>query len=121
MPPYWTTFLAAHKLTGREVSIPETADRSGVGVDMEFLNEAGFLSESQDAYPGLAVAADGFVPVGSCSIGSGDPYFINLVDGEGGPLYRIYHDCVSEHGYDRSAAVAVVLDDYRELLHYLTN
>lgn len=120
MPPHWVNFLAAHNLIGREVSISESADRSGVGVDMEFLNEADSLSELQDAYPGLAVVADGFVPVGSCLIGSGDPYFINLADGEGGPLYRIYHDSVSEHGYDRSTAVAVVLEDYRELLQYLT-
>jgi hypothetical protein len=40
-------------------------------------------------------------------------------DGEGGPLYRIYHEEVLDQSYDAKAAIAVVLEDYRELLNYL--
>lgn len=119
MPPYWTNFLAAHRLLGREARIPVSADRSAVGAEIGFLDEAGSRSEALDFYPGLAVSADGFIPVGECLLGSGDPYFIQISDGEGGPLYRIYHDAVSAEGYDRSTAVAIVLDDYRDLLRYL--
>lgn len=120
LPVYWTRFLAAHRIVaGLEVSVPDSVDRSEIGIDMEFLDDAGCRGEMNEAYPGLAVAADGFIAVGSCSIGSGDPYFINVNDGEGGPLYRIYHDAVSEHGYKRSEAVEVVLDDYRQLVRYL--
>lgn len=119
MPPYWTDFLATHELLGRTVSISEADDRSGIGADLGFLDAEGSRREAQDAYPGIAVAPDGFVPVGSCLLGSGDPFFIRLADGEGGPLYQIYHDAVSGPGYDRTQAVAVVLDDYRDLLRYL--
>lgn len=119
MPPYWLEFLATFSLVGREVSIPEPDDRSGVGAEIEFLDEAGSREEAEEYYPGIAVAADGFVPVGSCLIGTGDPYFIRLADGEGGPLYRVDHEAVGKEGYDRAAAVDVVLDDYRHLLRYL--
>jgi hypothetical protein len=40
------------------------------------------------------------------------------IDGPNGPLYRIYHDSVGEGGYERSEAVAVVLESYGELLEY---
>ncbi len=119
MPPYWISFLTAHDLLGREVSVPESIDRSAVGAEIGFLSEADSRSEAQELYPGIAVSRDGFVPVGECLLGSGDPYFIQLADGEGGPLYRIYHDEVSPEGYDRSVAVAVVLDSYHDLLHHV--
>lgn len=60
----------------------------------------------------------GFVPVGICALGTGDPCFINSHDGDGGPLYRIYHDEVNDENYDPSRAVAIVLEDHRELLKY---
>ena len=120
LPPYWKSFLVAHRIAaGIEVSIPASGDRSGIGIELEFLDEAASRVEMREAYPGLGVAADGFVAVGNCSGGTGDPYFINVNDGEGGPLYRIYHEAVSEDGYERSEAVAVVLADYRKLVRYL--
>jgi len=118
MPPYWKAFVEGHQLIGRELSLPAEADLSGIGAEIELLDEQGVRSEQMNHYPGIAVAAAGFVPVGGCSSGSGDPYFIRLRDGEGGPLYRIYHDEVSEDGYDEARAVAIVLADYRNLLNY---
>lgn len=118
MTPYWRTFVEQHHLVGREISVPDDRDVSGVGAEIEILDESGIQFEQTGLYPGIAVAAAGYIPVGSCSIGSGDPYFINVHDGEGGPLYRIYHDEVVDEHYDSEAAVAVVLKDYRELLKY---
>lgn len=119
MPSYWFSFVQRHGLIGRQVSIPADCDSSGVGVEIEILDESGIQSEQTDLYPGIAVAAAGYIPVGGCSIGSGAPYFVNVHDGEGGPLYRIYHDEVVDENYDSKAAIVVVLKDYRELLMYL--
>jgi hypothetical protein len=47
-----------------------------------------------------------------------DPYFINAQDGEGSPLYRIYHDQVTAESYDAGRSIVFVLNDYRELLKY---
>lgn len=118
MPHYWQTFIEQHQLTGRELSIPVESDLSGVGAKIEILDERGISAEQTCIYPGIAVSKAGFVPVGGCCIGTGDPYFINTRDGEGGPLYRIYHEEVADESYDAARAIAVVLKDYRELLKY---
>ena len=119
IPEYWTTFVEQNSLTGKDVSIPEDADLSGLGAELRLLDEDGIRSEMEDVYPGIVITKDGFIPVGSCMEGSGDPYFIKTSDGAGGPLYRIYHDAVGEDGYDRDSAVATVLKDYRKMLEYL--
>lgn len=119
MTPYWRTFVNTNHLVGREVSVPAECDSSGVGAEIEILDESGIQSEQSELYPAIAVAEAGYVPVGGCNIGTGAPYFINTRDGEGGPLYRIYHDEVVDEHYDSKAAIVVVLKDYRELLEYL--
>ncbi len=71
-----------------------------------------------EAYPGLVVQKDGFLPVGGCQIGSGDPYFIRISEGAGGSLYQIYHDAVSDEDYSRDDAIVIVLKDYRDILKF---
>jgi hypothetical protein len=117
-PEYWKHFVDENGLVDTEVEVPPEADLSGLGIELEFLDAAGTRVEAEELYPGIGVYRDGFIPVGGCAFGSGDPYFINVNDGENGPLYRIYHDAVGDENYDRSQAVAVVLKDYRELLAY---
>ena len=117
-PSYWEQFIHGHLLVGRCIEIPEQADASGLGGDLQIYTDEQSREEAEDFYPGIAVARDGFVPVAQCLGGSGDPYFINVRDGEGGPLYRIYHDAVAVEPYDPAEAVAVVLPDYRHLLRY---
>jgi len=118
MPAYWKSFVEENDLVGKEFSVPPESDLSGVGADIVILDEQGIKSEQTELYPGIAVAKDGFIPVGGCTVGCGDPYFINERDGEGGALYRVYHDEVSEEGYDAARAVVIVLNNYRELLNY---
>jgi len=120
MPPYWKAFVEQHQLIGRELSRPIEADLSRVGAIIEILDDANSLDEQTNFYPGIGVASSGFVPVGGCGIGTGDPYFINIRDGEGGPLYQIYHDEVFDEQYDAEKAMAVVLQDYRQLLKYIS-
>ena len=77
------------------------------------------MDEATNFWPGIAVAKDGYVPVGSCLSGSGDYYYIRATDGAAGALYRIYHDAVEENGYDPNEAIALVLRNYEELLAYV--
>lgn len=120
-PPYWTEFLDRHALRGAKVEIPGDADLSGMGGDLQLMDEAQAREEAEDGYPGIVVRADGFVPVGMCLAGSGDPYFIRIGDGAGGPLYRVYHDALvpEGEGYRCDAdAVATVLASYEAMLRY---
>jgi hypothetical protein len=119
IPQYWKSFVKQNSLVWKEIEIPEHVDMTEAGAEFEILDEEGICREAEDLYPGIAVSKDGFVPVGGCSIGTGDPYFINQYDGLGGPLYRIYHDMVGEDGYDRDEAVDVVIENYTEILKYV--
>jgi hypothetical protein len=35
---------------------------------------------------------NGYLPIGTCLIGSGDPYFLKVADGKNPPVVRIPHD-----------------------------
>lgn len=120
-PAAWMAFLDAHDLHGACFEVPEDADASGLGAELQLLTEAQAREEAEDCYPGISMRADGYVPVGMCLLGSGDPYFIRLPEGQAGPLYRIHHDATEAPGEGgtvryRADAVAVVLDRCEALL-----
>jgi hypothetical protein len=118
-PEYWTEFTHSHQLIGVSACVSETDDPSGIGADLQFLTEAQATEELTECWPGIGVAADGFVPVAWCSVGSGDYYYINRNDGPNGALYRVYHDSVGPGGYDPVTAIARVFDDYAAVLSHL--
>jgi len=119
-PKFWAKSVADNGLVGATVEVPEELDETGLGVELKLLTSEQSIDEATNAWPGLGVAKDGYVPVGSCLIGSGDYYYIRSSDGAAGPLYRIYHDAVDDAGYDPEEAIAVVLQNYEELLGYVT-
>ena len=118
-PPAYREFAALHALPGKSAEIPEESDLSGLGADINLFTEDQAREEANGFYPGLVVKAHGFVPIGGCAVGSGDPYFVNVNDPEPGPVYRIYHDSVADENYDREAAIVRVLETYRKILDYL--
>ena len=118
-PDFWVRFVMDNGLVGARVEVPEEHDQSKLGIDLEFLTSEQSIDEATNFWPGLAVANDGYVPVGSCLCGSGDYYYIRATDGAAGPLYRIYHDAVDGDGYDPNEAIALVLQSHEELLAYV--
>lgn len=120
MPPtYWTMFVALHALQGKSIRMSATCDKSGIGADIGILSVEQSVDEATNFWPGIVVARDGFVPVGSCLTGSGDYYYLNTHDGPGEPLYRISHDAVTRDGYEAGEAIAVVLSNYEELSRHV--
>lgn len=120
-PAHWSDFLKTHALHGACFAVPEAVDPSGLGAELQLLTEAQAREEAEDCYPGLAVRAAGYVPVGMCLLGSGDPYFLRAQDGPGGALYRIRHDAIHPIGTDgvvryRDDAIERVLASYEALL-----
>jgi hypothetical protein len=118
-PTKWRDFVTQNNLSGKEIEIAAADDLSQVGGCIAIFDEQESQAEADEFYPGIGVKAHGFVPVGGCAIGTGDPYFINSNDPQPGPLYRIYHDCVSDENYNRDQAVAKVLNSYEELLGFV--
>ncbi|WOI35824.1 hypothetical protein R1T43_18030 [Alteromonas sp. CI.11.F.A3] len=122
IPEYWKNFIIKNELVGEYCEIPESADLSELdGGNLKLLDEYQILNEANEFYPGIAVKKFGYIPVASCSLGSGDPYFININDGVNGNLYRIYHDAemIDDESYNMDEAANVVLADYADLLKYL--
>jgi len=121
IPEYWKEFLTTNSLVGQSCAIPEQCDLSELdGGDLKIFDENEIVNEANEFYPGLAVRKDGYIPVASCLQGSGDPYFINVNDGNNGCLYRIYHDAemIDDDSYNMDDAVNVVLKNYTDLLKY---
>src|SRR4051812_24703163 len=99
-PSHYRQFVEQHGLVGLDVEVPETADLSEVGASIGLYDEAAARDEADKFYPGLVVKEDGFVPVGEDLGGGGDPYFFNIRDEPPGPVYRVYHDSVTDRDYD---------------------
>jgi hypothetical protein len=118
-PEYWKIFTEAHGLIDVSACLSESDDLSGLGADLRFLSEAQSREELTEFWPGIGIGPHGYVPVASCSGGSGDYYYINRNNGQNGPLYRVYHDAVGPHGHDPGTAVVRVLDDYAAILGHL--
>lgn len=79
---------------GREVWI-------GWMLAQEVLEECGMI-------PGIFARREGYVPVGSCDEGSGDPYFVRFRDHEDPPLVQIFHDSLSEERGISDGAMRVI-------------
>ena len=120
-PKYWIKFLKDSELENASCKIPPTADLANLdeeGPDLNIMNEAMSIEEATNYYPGMFVRDDGYIPVASCDIGSGNPYFININEGENGALYCIFHDEVTSVDYNKSKAIVKVLEDFRDLAKY---
>jgi hypothetical protein len=115
IPNYWKDFLESNDLAGKEIEFPwpGEADLSAI---IEILSYKCILTEATEYWPGKGVIKDGYIPVGHCSIGTGDPFFINIHDGPNGPIYKIVHEEVNDENYDKKKAVYVMLDSYEQLL-----
>jgi hypothetical protein len=118
IPKYWSDFVESHQLTGKSFELAENEDKSGIGAALTILTVEQSLDESTNFWPGIGVAADGYLPVAWCDTGSGDYYYINSNDGPNGALYRVYHDSVNENGYDPEMAIDIVLSNYELLLEH---
>jgi hypothetical protein len=119
VPQFWLDFIESSNLIEKEIDIPESDDSSKLGACFKILNNKQILEEANESYPGIIVSQDGYLPVGCCLEGSGDPYFVNINEGPKGKLYRIYHDSVLDNNYNSIEAIDVIVDDYERIIDYI--
>ena len=94
LPPRLTRWMLDYKLCGTEFALGEDEEESGLGVEMQWLTPAQMVSEAVDAYPGILAVPAGYLPVGMCLTGSGDPYVLAGA-GDDPPLVRIPHEAAA--------------------------
>jgi hypothetical protein len=85
--------MRRYPLIGMSFSLPPEDDLFGLGADLKWMAPEDIVGESSQFYPGISALRLGYVPIGSCLRGSGDPYFIRA-SLEDPPLLRVPHDCL---------------------------
>ena len=100
MPDWFLALLMDFGLAGTYFSLDLDEDQSGVGADVLWLTPEQMISEARDSEPGLSIMSSGFIPVGACAQGSGDPYFLDLRDMSANPPFvRVPHDYAGGSSY----------------------
>lgn len=89
LPPRLASFLMSQPLIGLTFLLDEEDDESELGAEFTWMTPEQMIDEATAAYPGIAAVAGGFLPVGICLEGSGDPYFLRLEDEA---IVRIPHE-----------------------------
>ena len=102
--------LTSLPLVGLTFVLDVDKDESGLGVEMLWMTADQMLDEAMSAYPGIAAARKGLLPVGICLEGTGDPYFLRLEDGA---IVRVPHNALSSGELDvsRVERIAASIED----------
>ncbi|MGY5615428.1 hypothetical protein [Vibrio brasiliensis] len=97
VPSWLLPLLKRFPLAGVCFSLDEEDDESELGADLKWFTVSQMLEEALAVYPGKVVLKLGYLPVASCLAGSGDPYFLKMLnDNDDPPLVRIPHDLASD-------------------------
>ena len=110
IPPWLIEALQSYPLAGVCFSLDENYDESGLGADLKWMSVNQMIEEALFAYPGKVVLNLGYIPVASCLVGSGDPYFLKMKgsNSDDPSLVRIPHDAVAEDGSYCESEIEVV-------------
>ena len=118
LPEPLVKLLTEMPLVGVEFTLDAATDPSGLGVELRWMTPAEMVSEALDVYPGLVAVPLGFLPVGICLGGSGDPYFVRVRDLA---LVRIPHDAARGGHLDESSEEPVAASVEEFLAHALAS
>jgi len=115
VPDWFVLLLQDYRLAGVCFSLTDDDDRSKLGADLIWLTPSQIVSEATACQPGMSVTPLGYVPVGACAVGSGDPYFLDMREAsDDPPVVRVPHDLAVEDPYplDRIELVAESLSAF---------
>ncbi len=103
IPEWFISILQEFPLINVNFVLSEEDDESEMEVDMRWLDASGIVSEAIEAYPGKLVNNLGYLPIGSCLQGSGDPYFLKISGNTDPAVFRILHDEIDGDHIEDSA------------------
>ena len=115
-PEWLAGCLVGYPVIGVRFSAENGVDLTGRGIELRWMSPSGMIAEAIDAYPGIAIVPMGYVPIGDCMFGSGDPYFLKLNDTEDPPLVRVFHDMIDGQGQVRDGWYEVVCNHVSDLV-----
>lgn len=117
IPEWFMSALRDFPLAGSRFSLTEEDDQSEMGVEFRWMSPRQIATEVRDAQPGKAAAKCGYLPIGQCLEGSGDPYFLRVSENAANPaIVRIPHDSIGSDGDLLESDVEVVAGTLAEFL-----
>jgi hypothetical protein len=104
VPDWLVDALGRYRLAGTDFSLTEEQDLSGLGADLVWLTPKQMIGEACEMEPGFTIVPSGFLPFGGCSVGTGDPFFLDMRDGSNDPpVVRVPHDYAGGGSYPLDA------------------
>jgi len=116
LPSWLLNLFLTYPLVETTFRLTEAQDNSGLGVQMKWLSPEQMINETTEAFPGIAAASLGYLAIGMCLGGSGDPYFVKSTSGSDLLLVRIPHDAVNGEQRLREYLVEIVSANLSEFL-----
>lgn len=111
VPSWLPPLLQRFQLAGVCFSLDEEEDDSELGADLKWFSVSQMVEEALLVYPGKSVLSLGYLPIAACLAGSGDPYFLKILnDNEDPPLVRIPHDLASDDEAYPESEIEVVCE-----------
>ena len=94
LPHWYAELLSTYPLAGLYLDHPlyKAEDDDDGYISLKIATPRDIYSETEECYPGLAIRDLGYACFAIDPIGSGDPYFIKVADGDNPPVYQVYHD-----------------------------
>lgn len=114
------TLMALCRVSGTTFSnIHRERDPSIESFDFRWLSPKEIIDEAFGVFPGIAAIKAGYVPVGECLIGTGNPYFLQVRQPDRA-LYEIRHDAVdTDNETLLPGACSILVPDILELLRFV--
>ena len=101
-PDILIDILRRYNIIDHQFSLTEEQDLSGFGVEMQWLTPKSQIEEAYDYYPGILAIKEKYLPIGSCLLGSGDPYFLKMEEDKW-HIVRIPHDSATGDKLDHDS------------------
>lgn len=105
---WWLDLLECYPIVRQEFVLPESHRGQGLEQQLYWLSGLSIWDECCSLYPGIAAAKDGYLPIGGCFGGSGNPYYIHVEEGPDPALYQIFHEGIEDR---RDGRGEVLSDD----------
>jgi hypothetical protein len=115
LPLWFVIMMKTYPLAGTNFLLSDERDESELGVDMLWLDPSQMADECSNAFPGIAAAKLGYLPIGVCLEGSGDPYFALITASDDPPMVRVPHEAVHPDGeldVERAEVVSQTLSNF---------
>jgi hypothetical protein len=93
-PEFLMSVQMKYKIIGQEFRLNEEDDYSELGVEMSWMTPEDQIEEAFNFYPCKVAVNYGYIPIGKCMYGSGDPYCLEFSKDNIWNIVRVPHDSI---------------------------